>query len=237
MTADNKKADWTFGKEIVPIFDEHVRKNVPMYDEIHRLITDISGWFIEDNTTVYDIGTSTGEVIWNLTGNYPTKTCAYVGIDNSTDMFAKVMELHKQKESQGHSITFLEKDIQDSEVCLHNASLITSVLTLQFIPKANRSDVLRKIYEGLRTGGGFILVEKVIGMNAHFNEMWVELYHELKLRNGMTEKEIMDKARSIRGVLQPLTLEENITLLKEAGFTNIDVFFKWTNFAGIVAMK
>ncbi|WP_194956669.1 DNA cytosine methyltransferase [Bacillus sp. EE-W1] len=46
-------SDWKFNDSIVPIFDEHVRKSVPMYEEIHRMITDIAGWFIEDGTTVY----------------------------------------------------------------------------------------------------------------------------------------------------------------------------------------
>jgi tRNA (cmo5U34)-methyltransferase len=38
-------------------------------------------------------------------------------------------------------------------------------------------------------------------------------------------------------VLIPYTLEENRRLLKENGFSTVDVFFKWYNWAGVIAVK
>lgn len=45
------------------------------------------------------------------------------------------------------------------------------------------------------------------------------------------------KSRAIRGVLQPYTVDENIQMLQEAGFRDIDTFFKWNNFVGFIAIK
>jgi len=229
-------SNWSFNASVVPIFDEHVRKNVPQYDEMHRLITDIAGWFLEDNTNVYDIGTSTGEVVRNLIERYPSKRCSYIATDTSPEMASRCAQ--RFLESKPHvPVIVKDEDVRSTSFKMEHASLVTCVLTLQFIPKRDRLTVLKKIYESLHKGGGLILVEKVIGENTRFNEMWVELYHELKLRNGMTEEEVFKKSQAIRGVLVPLTLQENVSLLKEAGFTEIDVFFKWTNFVGLIAMK
>lgn len=225
-------SNWKFDKNVVPIFDEHVRKSVPMYDEIHYLITDIAGWFLQDNTNVYDIGTSTGEVILNLINTYKTKEINYIGIDSSEDMCRKANERFNNYKN----VKILNQDVTIN-FKFENASLITSVLTVQFIPETKRQNLINKIYEGLNKGGAFILIEKVIGSNARFNEIWIELYHQLKIRNGLSEKHVFEKARAIRGVLKPYTVKENIEMLEIAGFKDIDMFFKWNNFAGFIAIK
>lgn len=59
----------------------------------------------------------------------------------------------------------------------------------------------------------------------------------MKRRNGFTNEEIIYKARSLRGVLVPLTLSENLEMLSSVGFETVDTFIKWYNFAGIIAVK
>lgn len=81
------------------------------------------------------------------------------------------------------------------------------------------------------------MAEKVLAEEGRFNDMWVELYWDFKKGQGLTDDQILQKARSIRGVLRPITLTEHISMLKMIGFSSIDVFFKWYNFAGILAIK
>jgi tRNA (cmo5U34)-methyltransferase len=49
--------------------------------------------------------------------------------------------------------------------------------------------------------------------------------------------EISQKREALENVLIPYKLSENITMLREAGFSNYDVFFKWYNFSGFIAKK
>jgi len=37
--------------------------------------------------------------------------------------------------------------------------------------------------------------------------------------------------------MNPITLEENLTMLQNAGFKEQEVFFKYGNFVGILAIK
>jgi len=226
-------SSWEFNDGIVPIFDKHVRDHVPMYEEFHRLITDISGWFIDNETSVYDIGTSSGEVIKNLKGTYGHKNVKYFGVDASPEMVSEA----KSRFVNDSDVYITQDDVTSNHFEIVNASLAVSVLTLMFIKKRYRQDVVNKIYNGLNDGGAFILVEKVVGNNANFDSIFVDLYHDFKLRNGLTEKQVFEKARSIRGVLRPNTFAENLQMLTTAGFENTDVFFKWNNFVGIVAIK
>lgn len=223
-----EQSNWKFDDTVVPVFDEHVRQSVPMYDEIHSLIGDIAGWFLNDDTNVYDVGTSTGKVIKTIHSKY-NKRVNFIGIDSSEEMCKKVTDENINAE-------ILNVDVTDN-FKFENASLITSVLTIQFIQESKRQELINKIYKGLNKGAAFIMVEKVVGSNARFNEIWTDLYHELKIKNGLSEKHVFDKARAIRGVMKPYTVNENIEMLEIAGFKDIYIFFKWNNFVGFVAIK
>jgi tRNA (cmo5U34)-methyltransferase len=49
--------------------------------------------------------------------------------------------------------------------------------------------------------------------------------------------EISRKREALENVLVPYRLDENIELLKVAGFGTVEVFFKWYNFCGLIAVK
>lgn len=234
MNIDNginiDNSNWKFNKEVVDVFDSHVRKSVPMYDDFHKTIIDISEWFVEEGSNIYDIGTSRGEALRNIAKHHKSKQLNCIGIDESKDMIDKARE-----DSDG--IMFINADVTSNDVSLNNASFITSILTMQFISQRKRKNLIKKIYDGLNDGGGFILVEKVIGNNARFDEMFIELYHDFKLEKGLSTEEVFAKSRAIRGAMKPNTNKENINILEEVGFKDVDIFFKWCNFVGYVCIK
>jgi tRNA (cmo5U34)-methyltransferase len=111
------------------------------------------------------------------------------------------------------------------------------VLTLQFLRPLHREKLIADIFAGLRENGGLILVEKVLGEDSHFNRLFIKHYYDYKRRNGYSETEIAQKREALENVLIPYKLLENRQLLLKSGFRYVDVFFKWYNFCGIVAIK
>jgi|TARA_B100000745_G_scaffold43906_1_gene26558 tRNA (cmo5U34)-methyltransferase len=109
--------------------------------------------------------------------------------------------------------------------------------TLQFIPVENRASLLKKIYESLVPGGGFILNEKVLSENELLGETFVEMHHDFKKYHGYSKMEISKKRDALENVLVPLKLSKTMTLVRNAGFNAVDIFFKWNNFAGLIALK
>jgi tRNA (cmo5U34)-methyltransferase len=109
--------------------------------------------------------------------------------------------------------------------------------TLQFLPPRRRAAMLKKIYQGLRPGGGLILIEKVRGESDGLNDLFVEQYHAYKQSQGYSKLEIAKKREALEKVLIPLKPGKNRDLLVAAGFRQVDIFFKWFNFAGFVAIK
>lgn len=224
--------EWSFkSKNIADNFDQHVRQSVPLYDEIQRMIIELAGYFLRKKDNVLDIGCSTGTTLHNIYFQYNNRISNLDGIDESQEMINKIKLLSNMKIIKHDINEGLPLNLSD------NYSLVTSVFTLQFIKVEIRLNLIRDIYKKLRNGGALILVEKIHGNNADFNEMMVDLYQDMKIRNGLSPQNNFSKSISLRGIMQPLSLDENKTMLIVAGFKDIDVFFKWYNFVGIIAVK
>jgi tRNA (cmo5U34)-methyltransferase len=108
---------------------------------------------------------------------------------------------------------------------------------MQFLTLAERRTLLTRLHDGLIEGGGLLIVEKVSAEHSSFEDIWTELYWDFKRRQGFTPEQILEKANSIRGVLKPLTMDENVDLLWQTGYSRVEVFFKWYNWAGFLAVK
>ena len=110
-------------------------------------------------------------------------------------------------------------------------------LKIKFIPKKNRAYLLNQIYKSLVPGGGFILNEKVLSENEFLNETFIEMHHDFKQGHGYSKMEMSKKRDALENVLIPLKLSKTMELIRKAGFTDVDTFFKWNNFAGLIALK
>jgi tRNA (cmo5U34)-methyltransferase len=221
-----KPYKWEFNEEVAQCFDEHVRQSVFMYDEFHKSIIKMSNWFIEDNTNILDVGTSTGELLMRLPYN---PTCRYIGIDTEEGMINKAQEKLEDK-----------YELQVGDILNYNivnCSLITMVLVLQFIKNKDKELALQNIYNSLNEGGAFIFVDKIKTPVLDIHDMYNDLYYDFKRENGLTDTEIIDKNVSLRGVQKCLTVEENLQLMWNVGFRKTDIFLKYNNFVGIIAIK
>ncbi len=118
-----------------------------------------------------------------------------------------------------------------------SSDLIISYYTMQFIHAKHRQKIFKKIYDCLNWGGAFIIFEKVRAPDARFQDIVSQIYDDFKSNNGFSEKEILLKTRSLRGVLDPYTSAENKRYLKRAGFKDILSIQKFLCFEGFLAVK
>lgn len=227
-----ERANWDFSGNVADTFIEHVRRSVPYYDDGHDLICYLSDFFCLNDSTCYELGVSTGELIKKLAlYNEHKPGTEWVGIDKESNMVAKAKEYCK--------------DVKNIELCCDDVLLydykksdfIVSYYCIQFIPPRNRQDFLNKIYESLNWGGAFVMFEKVRGSDARFQDMMMSLYNDFKKRKGFSPDEILNKTNSLKGVLEPFSDEGNLGLLRRAGFTDIMTVMKYVCFEGFLAIK
>ncbi len=227
-------ADFEFGESVASVFDDMLGRSVPFYGEMQRMIAEMAADFAVEGTNIYDLGCSTGTTMLSLDTRVP-KGIKFIGIDNSEEMLKRCRQkLTKFGFEREHEL--LCADLNNG-IEIANASMVVMVLTLQFIRPLHRDRLISSILGGLNENGCLILVEKVLGEDSLFNRLFIKYYYDLKKRHGYSELEIAQKREALENVLIPYKLLENRELLMRVGFRHVDVFFKWYNFCGIVAVK
>lgn len=234
-TGDNIQAlnaNWSFGGNTAEHFDDHVRKSVPLYDLGHDLVCKLSDYYVNNNSIVYEIGTSTGSLLKKLLTHHKHKKSAkWIGIDTEENMINKAT----QKLSEYPNVTLEVGDVNTME--LENTDLIICYYTIQFIHPSKRQDLFNKIYKSLNWGGALIMFEKVRGPDARFQDIFSTLYNDFKLQQNYSPEEIINKTRSLKGVMEPFSSTGNLGLMNRAGFVDITTVMKYLCFEGFIAIK
>ena len=226
---------WTFNEDVTSVFDDMLARSIPQYEAMRDACASLALRFAKRGTTIGDLGCSRGEAIAQLVDRLGA-TCRFIGLDISEPM------LHAARQRFGSLIDvgvidIRRHDLRTPGLPFANASVILAVLTIQFTPIEYRLRILQDIYDALAPGGAFLLVEKVLGGSAEIDGHMVSLYYDLKRRNGYSQEQIDRKRLSLEGVLVPVTAAWNEEMLKQTGFTNVDCFWRWFNFAGWLAVK
>ena len=211
-----------------------VSRSVPFYAEIQRMLVELAASFATRGSNIYDLGCSTGTTLKLLHDSLPVDA-HLCGVDSSREMLNECREKLAQANLED-AIELEQADI-DNGVRIENASVVVLVLTLMFVRPLNREKLIGRIYSGLNENGCLLLVEKLLGDGSLFNRMFIERYYAFKRRMGYSELEIAQKREALENVLIPYRLQENRDLLLNAGFREVEVFFKWYNFAGFIAVK
>ncbi len=226
--------DFRFEEKVAAVFDDMLNRSVPFYQEIQRMIVELALDFVADGTNIYDLGCSTGTTLLNLKRSIGDRA-KFIGVDYSEDMLAKCRKKLAENNFSGE-YELICADLNNG-VHIENASVIVMVLTLQFIRPLYREKLIGSVLRGLNDNGCLIVVEKVLGEDSLFNRLFIRYYYDFKKRNGYSDLEIAQKRESLENVLIPYKLLENRELLLKQGFRYCDVFFKWYNFCGMVAVK
>jgi len=231
-----ENASWNFKGDVVKKFDNHVSKSVPIYNRGHDLIIQLSDFFIKEDSLVYDLGCSTGKLLINLVEHNKHKiNSKFIGLDIERDMISHANEEKKKFNINTKKLKFLTKDLVNYK--LEDSDFIISFFTIQFIHPKHRQKLINKIYESLNWGGAFLFFEKVRYNDARFQDIFTTLYNDYKMEMGYTPEEILNKTRSLKGVMEPFSTEGNVDMMKRAGFKDITTVVTDICFKGFLAIK
>jgi tRNA (cmo5U34)-methyltransferase len=230
-------ADFTFAHRQEG-FDEHIDWSIRGYSNLLGDIIGFSRYFVEGNTNVVDLGCSTGKTTEKmlLHNKDHCKDATYVGIEIAEGFFDNLDERSEKltKKESWAQVEFHKGDVRD--YIFDNCSLVTSIFTLQFMPKKDREMIIERIFDGLNVGGAYIFAEKIYTENAFVQDILTFNYYDFK-RQKFDYGDIMTKEQTLRHMLKPNTWKEIEDMLLGAGFKNVQIFWQNFLFLGAIAIK
>ena len=228
---------WKFTDNVAKNFDKHVNQSIPHYKDIQKYVTLLAEWFLKDETTVYDLGCSTGETVKMILNSSISNKIRIIGIDANT----KMIKIAKSKTNKLKKNTKIKIDFQSTDITkikkFKRSNLFISILLFPFLNTLQRKNIFKKVFKSLNHGGGFIFVDKIRSDHSDFEDMFNQVYFDFKIDEGLTAKQILNKSKSLRSSMHLHRKNEIFSLLKENKFKSYDIFFKWFNFVGIIAIK
>ncbi len=229
-------ADFTFAHREEG-FDEHIENSIRGYSNLMEDVVSLSRYFVEDDTNIIDIGCSTGKntkAMMEYNKDHSPKV-KYIGVEIADGFKEDLKNRAKELNNAGFTnVEFIMEDIRKFQIS--NANLVTSIFTLQFMPKRDRKNVISNIFAGLNTGGAFIFAEKTICESALVQDMITFNYYDYK-RKSFDTTDIMDKERTLRNIMKPMTWPEIQLMLSMAGFSTVQPFWRNHSFVGAIALK
>lgn len=212
-------------------FDNHIEQSIRGYNNLIDDVINLSQYFVENNTNVYDIGCSTGKMMKAMIEqNKFAPKASYIGVEIEEDFYPA----YDEDERTFSNLTYIRNDVRAASFI--NASLITSIFTLQFMPERDRLQTIGDIYEGLNEGGGFIFAEKVRSESSKIHEMRTFTYYDFKKLH-FDYDDIMTKEKTLRSMMKPGTKESLIEMCYSIGFSSVDTFWQNHSFIGFIAIK
>ena len=228
---------WEFDENVTDVFEDMLARSIPQYDVMRKAVFEMGARFVErgqQGTFIVDMGASRGGAIRPFVDRFGALN-RYIVIEVSQPML-EVLRREFGGWISNKLLSIRADDLRETFPPVP-ACLVLSVLTLQFTPIEYRLQILQRIYDALEPGGAFIMVEKVLGETADIDDALVEQYLDMKKANGYSQDDIDKKRGSLEGVLVPIPSSMNEHFMRAAGFTKIDCFWRWMNFAAWVAVK
>jgi tRNA (cmo5U34)-methyltransferase len=229
---------WSFDAGVTEVFEDMLQRSIPQYEVWRDLVTDIAVHYADLGRSgfIVDLGTSRGESIARLLTRL-SDSYSFIGSDVSQPMLEAFTQRFKDEIERGR-VQAIACDLRSGyPLETRPARVVMAVLTIQFTPIEYRARILKRVYDSLAHGGAFIMVEKVLGNSAEMDDLLVGQYYRLKGANGYSPYEVERKRLSLEGVLVPVSTRTNEENLRAAGFSEVEMFWRWCNFAGWVAVK
>ena len=227
-------APFEFNARVAAVFDDMIRRSVPAYAEILRRQVQLIAQFHQPGTRIYDLGCSTANLGLGLCSYLPEADFDLVAVDRSEPMLERCRERLKTV-PRPERVSLVCGDIR--RTAIQGASVVVLNYTLQFLPPADRLDLLQRIAAGLVPEGILLFCEKVVHADPALAVLQQRFYHAYKRENGYSELEISQKREALEKVLLPETVETHLERLGRAGFGPVDIWHKWFNFAAFIAIK
>ena len=222
---------FAFDQTVASVFDDMLTRSIPFYDEVRQLIISLILSEQTEGKKILDLGVSTAKFLLELNSQMQS-SMQLKGIDNSQAMLDRA----RQKcQAFGADITLELADMLEYPYA--NEDIIVANYTLQFIRPIQRIELIKRIFESLNDNGAFIFSEKIVFKDKHLDKQMIDIYYDYKQSQGYSTYEIAQKREALENVLIPFTIEENIQMCKEAGFSQVDTLFQWANFVTFIAKK
>jgi tRNA (cmo5U34)-methyltransferase len=206
-------------------FDELILKLIPFYQEMVSAVVLALPFPTDAIINVIDLGCGTGTLAQRILEKYPKAriTCL--------DLAENMIQMARIKLTSHPNVTYVTGDIAHYEFDQPYEVIVSSLALHHLANESEQKSFYRKVYQAMAPDGVFYNADLVLGSNEHLQTIYLQKW-QAYMEKSVSRMEIETKwLPNYRVEDRPVKLESLLSWLKETGFREIDVIWKYYNFA------
>lgn len=212
--------------EEAPYFDSEILKFVPHYHEMILTLVESLPFEQNEPINVADLGSGTGAISLLIKERYPNAriTC----VDLADNMIA---EAKKKLAPYGDDIRFHKSDFYDYKFDEDYNAIVSSLALHHLYNDSDKKWFFQKIYTSLHFGGIVINADVVLGSGPITQKFYMNKWKQHLSKSFSQEQIDGEVMQHYYAEDNPAPLAEQLIWLKEIGFREVDVYWKYYGFA------
>ncbi len=216
------------------IYDESITTVLPYYTEFHGQVIDMVKMLSlkkEGSIKWLDTGCGTGTLALRALDELSGSDIEFTLCDPSEGMLEVAKEKLRGKDIRYNTVS------SDALPYENEFDIVTAIQSHHYYDVETRDIAVRKCYRALKVGGIFMTFENIRMSTEESDAMALERWGQFLLDHGWTPEGVKNH-QARRGVETfPITIEQHLEMLKNAGFKSVDIL--WVSYmqAGFWARK
>lgn len=210
-------------------YDQSRRQLVPCFDSFYGTAIHLIPFAADAAIHVLDLGAGTGLFSAMVAAAFPR--ARFTLVDVSEEMLVRA----RQRFAGDKRFVLRVADLATADF-VEPFDVAISALAIHHVSDPRKADLFRRVYQRLRAGGTFVHAEQVLGATpgseGRNRDAWL---HQARAA-GASDADLTMAIERMRAD-RPATLEDQLRWLREAGFRDVDCYFKDHMFAVFAGYK
>ncbi|MEQ5777315.1 class I SAM-dependent methyltransferase [Thalassospira sp. NFXS8] len=216
--------------DIISSYAEMVERNVPALHDLHRMVSLLLAEKAPSDGRILVLGAGGGLELRAMARQKPD--WRFDGVDPSAQMLNQARTVTREF---ADCITLYEGYITDAPEGPYDGA--TCLLTLHFLSREERCRTLREICRRLRPGAPLVVVHHSFVNDDAGKEKWLSRFSNYVATSGMGDAGKGINVEAMKERLPVLSPEQDVSILHEAGFSQVELFYAALTFKGWVAYR
>ncbi|MDR0198469.1 MAG: class I SAM-dependent methyltransferase [Methanomassiliicoccaceae archaeon] len=210
-------------------FDILIQKLIPKYNEMIDALVSVIPFHKEKRFSAADLGCGTGTVAKAVKDAFPNVKITCV------DIAGNMLDIAKEK--VGREMRYVQADLDHYEFDERYDLVVSSLALHHQVSDEDKMRLYGKVYSALSPNGMFVNADVVLGGDEGIQSVYMGKWSRFMERS--FSKEEVDGTYLPRYYAEdsPAKMTSHLDMLKECGFSVVDVVYKHYNFAVYCAKK
>ncbi len=206
-------------------YDKLILTLIPYYQEMTDALMLSLPFKSQENIRVLDLGCGTGNISAKIKKRFPNARITCV------DMADKMIKRAQHKLKNYTDISFKLSNFQKLEIDEQYDAIISSLALHHLENNEAKFKFYEFIYQSLKIGGVFYNADIVLGSSLYLQDIYLDKWGDF-LRKKYSSQEVENKWLPIyRQEDRPIKMMTHLQWLRKIGFRQVDILWKYYNFA------